>query len=162
MEFFSMHKSKFLDEVYDWLDGTAHGRKYNTERLSDAIRACDKVLEKEQAVQLSQAARDVYSITKIEKGVAKPKPPSLEVGDELTIEHIIRVSFRKKALIEFFCFQGKRSREFVDEYIEKTFYAVYRLKSEGKRDLEAEEYLLEQFRQPEKIKYFNETNPIKR
>ena len=43
----------------------------------------------------------------------------------------------------------------IEEFIEKTFYAVYKLKSERQEEYDAEELIMEQFR-TEKIKYFNE------
>ena len=54
-----------------------------------------------------------------------------------------------------YLWRGWKDREKIEEFIEKTFYAVYKLKSERQEEYDAEELIMEQFR-TEKIKYFNE------
>ena len=145
---------KFQDTLYDLLKGLGRGRRYHKETLLEELRRCDNEIIKVKGVQLSKKAREIYNITKIEWGVAKPKSPTGLKGDSLWLEHIIAVVKRLNYLIDKFCFHGGMSRTELDEYIVNTFYAVYKLTKEKEEELDAENLLLEDFRQHEKIEYF--------
>ena len=112
-----------------------------------ALRDIHELLKCEQSIQLSVKARDKYKIPKIERGVGVPK--------DNTIEHIIPVRHIVKKILKMYLWRGWKDREKIEEFIEKTFYAVYKLKSERQEEYDAEELIMEQFR-TEKIKYFNE------
>jgi len=63
-------------------------------------------------------------------------------------------------MVDMYLWKGWKDREKIEEFVENTFYAVYKLTSE--KDIEeydAEELILEDFRTNEKIKYFNEYTP---
>lgn len=145
---------KFYDTLYDLLRGLGKGRRYHKETLLEELRRCDNEIIKVNGVQLSSKARDIYSITKVEWGVAKPKTPTGFKGDSLWLEHIIPVVKRLDYLIDKFQFHGGMSRTELDDFISNTFYAVYKLTKEKKEELDAENLLLEDFRQHEKIEYF--------
>ena len=116
--------------------------------LNWALRQYDKVIEKEQSVQLSEEARGKFNIAKIEKGVAKPKG--------LWLEHIISVRERVKKMVDMYFWEGWKGIEEMKKFMEKTFYAVYKLDSEKEEEYDAEQLIVEDFRTNEKIKYFNE------
>ena len=115
--------------------------------LHGALRKCHKVIEDEKGVQMSIKARAKYGKPMIKRGIAEP------VGTEL--EHIIPVRHIVKKILKMYLWRGWKDREKIEEFIEKTFYAVYKLKSERQEEYDAEELIMEQFR-TEKIKYFNE------
>lgn len=145
---------KFYDTLYDLLKGLGKGRRYHKESLLEELRRCDNEIIKVNGVQLSKKAREIYNITKIEWGVAKPKTPTGLDGDSLWLEHIIAVVERLDYLIDKFQFHGGMSRAELDEFIVNTFYAVYKLKKEKEEELDAENLLLEDFREHGKIEYF--------
>ena len=116
-----------------------------------ALRGYDKAIEKKQSVQLSKKARDKHDIAKIEKGVVKPKG--------LWLEHIIAVRLRVRKILDMFLWEGWRDIEEIKNFINKTFYAVYKLDSEKEEEYDAEQLIVEGFRANEKIKYFNEYTP---
>ena len=145
---------KFYDTLYDLLRGLAKGRRYHKESLLEELRRCDNEIIKVKGVQLSIKAREIYNITKIKRGVAKPKTPTGFEGDSLWLEHIIAVVERLDYLIDKFIFHGGMSRNELNEYIDKTFYAVYKLKKEKEEELDAENLLIEDFKEHEKIEYF--------
>tara|TARA_R110000782_G_scaffold188649_1_gene278646 strand:+ start:797 stop:1270 length:474 start_codon:yes stop_codon:yes gene_type:complete len=153
---------KFYDTLYDLLRGLSKGRRYHKKTLLEELRRCDNEIIKLKGVQLSKKARKIYNITKIQWGVKKPKSPTEFKGDALWLEHIIAVVKRIDYLIDRFQFNGGMSRKKLDEYIVNTFYAVYKLTKEKEEELDAENLLLEDFREQDKVDYFNETNPIKR
>ena len=145
-------KSKYTDTFFILLDARCKDKKIPDDDLYEALRKIDKIIEKEQSVQLSKKARDKYKIAKIEKGVARPK--------SVWLEHIIPVRERVKKMVDMYLWKGWKDREKIEKFIENTFYAVYKLTSE--KDIEeydAEELILEDFRTNEKIKYFNEYTP---
>ena len=121
------------------------------DHLNWALRQHDKVIEKEQSVQLSKKARRKFNIAKIEKGVAKPK--------RLWLEHIIAVRERVRKMVDMYFWEGWKDIEEIKKFIEKTFYAVYKLDSEKEEEYDAEQLIVEDFRTNEKIKYFNEYTP---
>jgi len=142
-------RSKYEDTLFDLIKGHCEGRKYNLERLRDALRDCHDVLEDVIGVRLSEKAiRVCKGKTVVKRGVGKPK--------EVTIEHIIPVRFILKQLFNIYLYKTQ-DRKVLEEYIENTFYAVYKLKNEEKdiEELDAEKLLQEDFREPEKIEYFN-------
>ena len=145
---------KFYDTLYDLLRGLSKGRRYHKETLLEELRRCDAEIIKDKGIQLSKKARDIYNITKIEWGVKKPKSPTQFIGDSLWLEHIIPVRKRVDYLIDKFQFHGGMTRTELDEFIVDTFYAVYRLKKEKEQELDAENLLLEDFIEHEKIDYF--------
>jgi len=145
---------KFYDTLYDLLRGLGKGRRYHKEALLEELRRCDNEIIKVKGVQLSKKAREIYNITKIERGVAKPKTPTGFEGDSLWLEHIITVVKRLDYLIDKFLFHGGMSRTELDDFIVNTFYVVYKLTKEKEEGLDAENLLLEDFRQHEKIEYF--------
>ena len=70
-------------------------------------------------------------------------------------------TFILKQLFNIYLYKTQ-DRKVLEEYIENTFYAVYKLKNveEDKEnpthfEFGAEELLQEDFREPEKIEYFN-------
>ena len=142
------------DSLYDLLRGISKGRRVEKLYLQLILRDYDKEIIKHKSVQLSKKAREVYGITKIKKGVAKPKPKSELDGDTLWLEHIIPVRERIEDLIEIFSLKGGMSRKQLDEYISNTFYAVYKLKKEREEEYQAESLLLEDFRESDKIVNF--------
>ena len=142
------------DTLYDLLRGISKGRRYKKTYLNQILRDYDDELIKHKSVHLSKKAREVYGITKIKKGVGKPKPKSELDGDILWLEHIIPVRERIDDLIDKFFLKGGMSREKLDEYISNTFYAVYKLKKEREEEYEAESLLLEDLRQSDKINNF--------
>ena len=88
-------KSKYEDTLFDLIKGHCEGRKYNSERLRDALRDCHKVLEDENGVRLSERAIKVCKgKTVVKRNVGKDK--------ELTIEHIIPVRFVLDQLIKMY------------------------------------------------------------
>lgn len=137
--------SKFPDTFFVLLNAYCSGLDIGLEDLSDQLRKCDYVLEQQNFVQLSEKARKVHNVTKIGRGISKPKG--------LWLEHIIPVVSRRDLIIKLFSEQNKTSRKFIDEFIEKTFYAVYKLDTEKEQDFEAESLLLEEFKSTDKIKY---------
>jgi hypothetical protein len=145
---------KFYDTLYDLLRGLGKGRRYHKESLLEELRRCDNEIIKVKGVQLSKKAREIYNITKIEKGVAKPKTPTGFKGDSLWLEHIISVVKRLDYLIDKFTFHGGMTRVELHEFIVNTFYAVYKLTKEKEEELDAENLLLEDFREHSKIQYF--------
>lgn len=143
-------KSKYEDTLFDLIKGYCDGRKYNSERLRDALRDCHKVLEDENGVRLSERAIKVCKgKTVVKRNVGKPK--------EVTIEHIIPVRFVLDQLIKIYKYKTD-DRKYLEDYIENTFYAVYKLKVEEKDivELDAEKLIQESFREPDKIQYFEE------
>jgi len=145
---------KFYDTLYDLLKGISKGRRYHKESLLEELRRCDNEIIKVQGVQLSKKAREIYNITKIEWGVAKPKTPTGFKGDSLWLEHIIAVVKRLDYLIDKFQVHGGMTRVELDEFIVNRFYAVYKLTKEKEEELDAENLLLEDFREHSKIEYF--------
>jgi len=145
---------KFHDTLYDLLRGLAKGRRYHKDSLNEELRRCDNEIIKVKGVQLSKRAREIYNITKKEWGVAKPKSPTGLKGDSLWLEHIIEVDKRLNYLIDKFQFHGGMSRTELDDFIVNTFYAVYKLTKEKEEELDAENLLLEDFIEHEKIEYF--------
>jgi len=145
---------KFYDTLYDLLRGLGKGRRYHKESLLEELRRCDNEIIKVKGVQLSKRAREIYNITKIEWRVTKPKTPTGFNGDSLWLEHIIAVVKRIDYLIDKFQFHGGMTRVELDEFIVNTFYAVYKLTKETEEELDAENILLEDFREHSKIEYF--------
>jgi hypothetical protein len=145
---------KFHDTLYDLLRGLSKGRRYHKDSLNEELRRCDNEIIKVKGVQLSKRAREIYNITKKEWGVAKPKSPTGLKGDSLWLEHIIEVDKRLNYLIDKFQFHGGMSRTELDDFIVNTFYAVYKLTKEKEEELDAENLLLEDFIEHEKIEYF--------
>jgi len=138
--------------LFALLEARSKDKYIPDEDLNWALRQYDKVIEKEQSVQLSKKARDKFNIAKIEKGVVKPKG--------LWLEHIIAVRLRVKKILDMYLWEGWRDIEKIKKFIEKTFYAVYKLDSEKDiQEFDAEQLIVEDFRTKEKIKYFNEYTP---
>ena len=78
----------------------------------------------------------------------------------LWLEHIIAVRLRVKKILDMYLWEGWRDIEKIKKFIEKTFYAVYKLDSEKDiQEFDAEQLIVEDFRTKEKIKYFNEYTP---
>ena len=148
-----MYISKFTDSFWGLVHLRCTDHIIDNKSLHEALRKCDKVLENESGVQLSIKARDKYKVAKVERGVVKPS------GTE--IEHIIPIRHRVKRILHMYLWEGWKDRKEMDIYIEKTFYAVYKLKKieHDTQEYDAEELIMEQFRTNEKIKYFNEYTP---
>tara|TARA_E500000331_G_scaffold37122_1_gene30945 strand:+ start:3519 stop:3917 length:399 start_codon:yes stop_codon:yes gene_type:complete len=121
--------------------------------LGEALRKCHKVVEDEKGVQMSIEARKKYGKPVIKRGIAEP------VGTEL--EHIIPVRFLVAKMVDMYLWYNWRDREEIERFIEKTFYGVYKLKKieHDIQEFDAEKLILEEFRESEKIKYFNEYTP---
>ena len=142
----SIFNHSFFLLLHDYVDSNGNGIPKTD--LNHLLRECDRILEKENGVMLSESAKKKCGgVVVVKEGSPKPK----EVP--LWMEHIIPVSHRLDMLIQMYK-PGTTTRKELDDFITETFYGVYKLKTEEPVEYNAESLLSEDNRRDNLIKMF--------
>ena len=138
----------FDDTLFILLEEYCKGGNIDKEIMNYTLRKYDNRIIKKHGVWLSSKARLDKSINKVTNN--KPKG--------LFLEHIIPVNDRLETLIYLYGYKCVCDKKDLSDFIIKTFYAVFKSPKHEKQieAYDAEILLPKKYREPNKIKYFNE------